>query len=309
MKPRFFFFQQQPTTSLFRTTEAMYGFTPDHAKKSLMSFAIYYGLPMLLLVNDEGLHVKATIRQTLGHLRAFLVYLIATGLYQSFFGWISFFPAFDQERPLGFYSWTSATNLLIWKDTLMVAMLFQMYLTTFGEGLRFLSNLVTGYQTQPLMLNPLMTANSPTDFWGRKWNLLVHQCLKNGVYKPVRFRMGGSAIVAVIASFTASALFHEWILPMVFIEQKNAYPLGTTSIFFLWQAALIAIEWGTSLGRVFWKDYMQRLPPLLRSIIVVATGVPAGHWMVDLYLHSDFFLHGHIGLIAVRRISDPSSAD
>ena len=35
-----------PNTSIFRTTEAVFGFTPDYAKKSASSFALYFGSPM-----------------------------------------------------------------------------------------------------------------------------------------------------------------------------------------------------------------------------------------------------------------------
>jgi hypothetical protein len=82
-------------------------------------------------------------------------------------------------------------------------------LTTFGFGLGFLASLA-GVQLVPFMLNPIFESSSPSDFWGRRWNLVVHGILKRGVYKPVRSKH--SRRVASIATFIASGLFHEWLL-------------------------------------------------------------------------------------------------
>ena len=49
--------------------------------------------------------------------------------------------------------------------------LFQIYLTTFGFGLSFIASL-TGVQLIPFMLNPIFESSSPSDFWGRRWNLV-----------------------------------------------------------------------------------------------------------------------------------------
>lgn len=124
--------------------------------------------------------------------------------------------------------------------------LFQIYLTTFGYGINFLTSLV-GYQQNPMMLNPIFESSSPSDFWGRRyemviswynsyyltsnliltcnptilvpslmfnatrrWNLTVHGILKRGVYKPFRTRY--SRLTASAATFMASGLFHEWLL-------------------------------------------------------------------------------------------------
>jgi hypothetical protein len=88
--------------------------------------------------------------------------------------------------------------------------LFQMYLTTYCEGLSLFWTGLSGYQVETVMKNPLFEAKSPTDFWSRRWNLLVHRVLKGGVYKPIR--KYNSATIACIAVFVASGAFHEWLL-------------------------------------------------------------------------------------------------
>ena len=67
------------------------------------------------------------------------------------------------------------------------------------------------FNVDDAMSNPLLTATSPSDFWGRKWNLIVHSVLKNGVFKPV-YNFTYNRPLAVLSCFVASGLFHEWIL-------------------------------------------------------------------------------------------------
>jgi hypothetical protein len=93
--------------------------------------------------------------------------------------------------------------------------LFQLYLTTYCEGLTFFWVLTTGYQMKPVMKNPLGGAKSPSDFWGRRWNLLVQSVLKGGVYEPFQ-KYGYSPMTAVVTTFLASGLFHEWLVDGLF---------------------------------------------------------------------------------------------
>jgi hypothetical protein len=58
------------------------------------------------------------------------------------------------------------------------------------------------------MRNPMFLSKSPSDFWSRRWNLLIHRVLKGGVYKPIRKHFK-SAALASIAAFMASGAFHE----------------------------------------------------------------------------------------------------
>ena len=44
-------------------------------------------------------------------------------------------------------------------------------MAAFGENFQ-------GYATAPVFLNPLFASTSPSDFWGRKWNLTIHRNLK-----------------------------------------------------------------------------------------------------------------------------------
>jgi hypothetical protein len=60
--------------------------------------------------------------------------------------------------------------------TLPAPVLFQILLTTFGFGLNFLTSLA-GVQQIQMMLNPIFESTSPSDFWGRRWNMVGKHCL------------------------------------------------------------------------------------------------------------------------------------
>lgn len=56
--------------------------------------------------------------------------------------------------------------------------LFQMYLVTFCEGLLAVTVLATGRRAETVMENPILESTSPSEFWGKRWNKVVHGVLK-----------------------------------------------------------------------------------------------------------------------------------
>jgi Membrane bound O-acyl transferase family len=170
-------------------------------------------------------------------------------------------------------------DLKRWKDSALLAVLFQLFLTTFGEGLVFVTAVISGRQVERLMDNPIFASASPSDFWGRRWNLLIHACLKNGVYKPLRRHVGASPAVATLAAFAASAAFHEWLLLACFCHFDNRY--GMTTLFFLWQAVLVTVD--GLIGNSKACRAFARLVPVgpLRTALVIMCGLPVAHLFID----------------------------
>jgi hypothetical protein len=186
----------------------MFGFLPTGVDESLTNLIIYNAFPVEVKFNN------GVVKSTWGNTSQFLVhwvkYIFILGMYSSILLAYNYQPYPDLEGPslqdinirIGFTPQQLINNA-------SVAILFQVYLTTFGYGLTFLASLC-GVQVTTMMLNPLFESTSPSDFWGRKWNMVVHGILKRGVYKPVRTKY--PRFVASLATFTASGLFHEWLL-------------------------------------------------------------------------------------------------
>lgn len=91
-------------------------------------------------------------------------------------------------------------------------------------------------QPQPMFRNPLLRSSSPRDFWGQRWNLLIHGLFKRTVYKPL-LQNGFPQPVAVMSSFLVSGLFHEYVCG--FISWPSA---GCNLLFFLTQAPFILLQ-------------------------------------------------------------------
>jgi hypothetical protein len=285
-----------PTMSIFRTTEAIHGFAPKYAVGSAADYVLYFASPMYLKYdNKTSKYVKATTQRMMWHFGRFLAFLFMTGMYQSLFTLFpGYFPSLGTNNlPFpkiseDWFSWQTAIDPARWRDSALYALLFQLYLTAYGEGLVFATTVLTRRQTEPLMDNPLFESKSPSEFWGRRWNLLIHRALKNGVYKPVR-QIGGGKPLAVLATFVASGLFHEWLLPSVFFDYPNTH--GTTLFFFSWQAGLVAIESMIGHWAVFGRA-SKTLPGIVRTSLVIVSGIPLGHWFCESYVSSNFFLQG-----------------
>ena len=277
-----------PTISLFRVTEALYGFAPSYASSSLGQYCLYFCFPLPLVHNSTTGDLVKGVAAT-PYFIGYLLRLVVTGFYQSLLVCWDILPSYAQGPaaiPDHYFTWHSLSDPLILRESLAIAILFQLYLSTFGVALQWLTTILTGgRQAETLFHNPMMCATSFSDFWGRRWNMAIHQCLKNGVYKPVR-ALGGGPTLAVICAFTASGLFHEWLLPNVFDRFPNTH--GVTLLFFWWQAALLVLE-ATGIGRV-----ARNWPKPLKTVCVVALGIPVAHWFVDSYWRSDYFVHAEL---------------
>ena len=190
--------------------------------------------------------------------------------------------------------------------------LFQIYLTTYCEGIIFFWSLLFGYRTDPVMKNPLFESTSPSDFWGRRWNLVIHRVLKGGVYKPVRKYF--SASVAGVAAFLASGAFHEWLLRTLFTPLAHQLqdgnncrdcfnPIyGSAMVFFIWQAIIIAGERMVGRSRPI-QFLVEHLPLPIRTAMVIGLGLPLSHYFVEPYIRSQFFQHAQIGLPMIVRVN------
>ena len=320
-----------PIVCFFRTTECIYGFAPDHVTRSASEFCFYYAtVPIVARVKRDrrqqqqqgsnkitkqerdgeikisknigniGDPIPCTLSKTMKHFARFIALLFITGSLQSILNPHHYFAVFGMgDEELSWYAIERYFTWQLYANSALQALLFQMYLTTYCEALIFAFTVVTGYEAEPVMDNPLLESESPSDFWGRRWNLLIHTVLKNGVYKPVR-KFTFSRTVAVLTTFLTSGIFHEWILFMIFGGGKNNNNYqpnyGSATVFFLWQALMIGLEL-TLGGSKLVQKISNTLPRPLKTAFVVGMGVPLAHFFLEPYIRSEsFFVHGGLGL-------------
>jgi len=166
-----------------------------------------------------------------------------------------------------------------------------------ATGLSLAINLI-GMKTINVTDNPLFNSSSPSDFWGRRWNQLIHGVLKRGVFKPcLKF---SSRPIATLFVFFASGLLHEYILYLVAIsidakleskeyatDSLNYRPsYGNHMIFFLWNGIILVLENIISSHLVILKWFKSFLPTPFISIGVVMISLPLAHFFIDELVES-----------------------
>lgn len=273
----------------------------------MKDFALFYSTPMLMSRDPKlDKFVPITTEETIGHVKAFFISLAVTGFLQSLFNYLPWLvPPFAQGQLPADHEWYQWSTLLYPQKwvlrNILFAFYFQIKIQCFAGGLTVAQGLATGYKTGATMDNPCMTARSVGQFWGSKWNLVIQDALKLGVYLPVRKHF--PKLVAMIATFLASGIFHEILLLMF------TYPLDdrdgclsdetlkatkidcftpkmfTTTWFFLWQAFLVGLEY-TPLGHM---SIWSKVPTSACALWVLLSGGAFAHYFVEPYWNSLVF--------------------
>jgi hypothetical protein len=158
------------------------------------------------------------------------------------------------------------------------------------SGVSVLASLMAGVQFDDRVTDhPMFLSESPSDFWGRRWNNLIHVDLKQGIYKPIRRKTGNRTLASIVV-FCVSGIYHEYVWMLLFFvttaqaketDGGGCCPscycdtwFGKQLLFFGWNGVLIALEYlvGHKLSVL-----TAHLPSLLRSHLVVLLSLPAGH--------------------------------
>lgn len=93
-----------------------------------------------------------------------------------------------------------------------------------------------GFEPITVFRSPLVFSSSPLDFWGRRWNRLIHGLFKRTVFKPL-VQASVPKVLASLMAFFVSGLFHEYSLLFT-----NARLTGVQLWFFLSQVPLVTMD-------------------------------------------------------------------
>lgn len=280
---------------LFRTLEALFNFVPEGARSSFKVYVVYFCFPVEVLFDKQSSKPISVSWRDLfcGAVNILRTACIVSTLL-SIFSAYEYVP-FKDSRAGEFYEDIKTRDYLDAKHLVNCfchAILFQSSLS-FGDAVFGLTaELLTGFKVMKTMKNPMLTSTSPSDFWGRKWNLLVHSVMKRGVYKPVR--LYASATAAALAVFIASGLFHEGLVHAIFIfrqpgtARSENIVLGSNSAFFIWNFFVIMGEKILGQSKVVQK-VGRSLPRFMVTFLIIMCSLPFAHWFSQPYIRGSFF--------------------
>jgi Membrane bound O-acyl transferase family len=193
-------------------------------------------------------------------------------------------------------------------NKMRTTVIFEATLSTSGNGGNFVSTLLTGYEMEPFMRNPLFESNTCAEFWNKRWNKLIQTLLSRGIYKP--FRTILPRYIALTATFTVSGLFHEWLMSLIFAplpEDLNEYGSceppkcfrlthGSAVVFFVWVALVITLEFMFTPKKYF------RNPYIWYKVASSSLTALACIFFLDPYVHTRFFNEGYVGYFMVHPV-------
>merc|ERR1719387_67770 len=143
-----------------------------------------------------------------------------------------------------------------------------------GLSLQLVLALV-GFDSLDSMRQPLLLSTSIKDFWGRRWNLVIHNLMKRTFFLPFA-RRGGTAArhFGALLSFIMSGLFHEYMWLITNWFQMDKYTIGFPVAFFLIQFVAAAVE--SILAKTSMGKMVAGLPNLVRTVCTTLVILPFG---------------------------------
>ena len=278
-----------PLPVTLKCLEAMYGFTPDYVTRSLRDFVIHCGFIQYARVDSKTKRrIPSTLASIVDGVTNYIKHSLINRVLFSILMPCAFMP-FSTSRPDTDISIATDINQLL--NNLLAATMVSFSLVYSMNGVASLIQLLGGFQTEPAVDNPIFGSSSPSDFWGNRWNAIIHRGLKQGIYKPVRMTTG-SRNVATMAAFLASGVAHEYTWAVMFYqssheEDRYTPPFGKTMLFFGWNGIVLVFEhW---IGRERWDAMVKPMPRLLVSLFVVMAALPVGHLFTGDFRHGGYF--------------------
>lgn len=282
----------------FHCIQAMYGTCPTGVEASLPRYIGYYssivpferqpttGKPIRMTSEDWMITVPKFL------LNAFL--LVVSMAVMVHFDFAPFPSSRERHAflPSSIWGLLHGGHLL---NNLAVAIFTSQCLEIGGGGVGIIVSLITGCKVIELMKNPMFGSQSPSDFWGRRWNLMLHDSFKRGIFIPLAM-MHCSRTVAMLATFFVSGMVHEHVCTVIQMKYK-LYPgialpyepyYGRHLAFFAWNGFVVLLEHALSPLPVF--QWMKaNLPKRVISALVLLTVIPISHWFTDEYIRSGFY--------------------
>jgi len=280
-----------PLIGGLRVLESYFGFVPAIPAKNWNNYFAYMSCPFIVKFDEHKQEPKrVSLQYFQQQLQIAGTYFIYTGLLMSLL-WHYDWELFEVESDVNSFD-HSLRELISWKHLMnnyFMALILSLGLKQSTVGVSLLYSLVFGYETEDVVLSPMTKSQSPSEFWGRQWNVAVHLGLKNGVFKPIRY-LTNSKLMGVLAAFVASGIIHEYVNLVIFsrtgIEFKWKY-----MIFFGYNACLLFAEHTFGSIEII-QNIVSKLPKPLITALVLCTALPVAHLFTG-----DWIVHGYFDAV------------
>jgi hypothetical protein len=293
----------------FRTAEAMYDTSPHTVETSVGTYMVYY-TTLLHFEWDENTKKRRAVtgkelRRIGQNVIVFALVLscvLSFEMHHNFEPWSSPVKLEEFHFNTDLLSVAHLLNAYCLAVLTYLTLLFAFELTSFGDQAK-------GYYTKPVFSNPLFTSRSPSEFWGRKWNMMIHNILKYGAYLPARQYV--SKEMAVVWTFRVSGLVHDYVWSLLFYQHEHTKnedgvcldcfvpTVLKLTAFFFWNGTVMLLE--RPIGK-YLSPITKHIPTPILSTLVVLTALPVSHWYTGDWAKGGYFKDLSIGLWQIRQI-------
>ena len=183
---------------------------------------------------------------------------------------------------------------------------YLMFLTlSFSQSAVAFAINVFGFKTVDVMRNPLLESTSPSDFWSRRWNQVIHSMLKRGVFKPMARSFPRA--VAIGATFFVSGLLHEYVWSFIFFQHDDVERFtpgyGKSMVFFAYNGLIMCIENLIAHWPVF-QIVKSTLPKTVITHLVLLTALPCGHLFTGDLIKGGYFADFAVALPLIVKLKE-----
>jgi hypothetical protein len=297
-----------PSLLVFRCLEAMHQTLPSFAKQSLGQFILYYASSLQFNFDPKTeMPVPLTRKEVKARLGSFASLFVQTSLLYSILipNDYVLFPRREIRSLTDLFYWGNLFN------NYLMAYLTGIALESGATGLGLLTSLISGMSTMEISDSPLTRSTSPSDFWGQRWDRIIGSGLRRGVFRPVR-QWGFSRPFAVLVTFAASGILHEYILVVLAVRGHRhndqddvpyAPVIGKQFCFFAWNAVVILLE-HVIKGHSIIQWMQVNLPTPVRTALVLMTVLPVAFLFTDEYVACGFYSDISMGFPKVVFLGD-----
>ncbi|XP_062086830.1 probable long-chain-alcohol O-fatty-acyltransferase 6 [Humulus lupulus] len=171
---------------------------------------------------------------------------------------------------------------VVYSQNYNVFLKFQLFLCITTLTWLYMVQAVTRYELVPLFNHPYL-ATSLQDFWGRRWNRMSSDILRQTVYDPTRKSLegitglGAAKVVATISTLVVSGIMHELAFYYITCGSK---PTWEVAWFFILHGLCMVLEAG--LKRLAKVKGWTPLQPAVSIVLTVGFAIVTCYWLLIL---------------------------